>query len=237
MAKKAKKSTKKNTGESTEEGKKRLPRSFKLTLFGLVVIPLTIFLGWYLLTVVLKVSGSSQTAEGMVANQVVSAKDALKNKLMERANKEGFDVDNVFGCAQIEDQYRVPLGFVYTDFTTRQLVGLPKSATDAQVHERCIVFAKVVERMEEMSHHDRHVFVCEGAQFTTDEAGRYMLISDPKGRGVIEVIGGKKNLINMAPHSQALVKQWQVYNIGDGCVVVGMSKAGIFNFTGGVKLQ
>jgi len=30
------------------------------------------------LTVVLKVSGSSQTAEGMVAKQVVSAKDALK---------------------------------------------------------------------------------------------------------------------------------------------------------------
>ncbi|NQV45396.1 MAG: hypothetical protein HQ501_10850 [Rhodospirillales bacterium] len=208
-----------------------------LTLGVLVVLPLTIFLGWYVLTVVLKVSGSSQTAEGMVAKQVVSAKDALKKKLKERADKEGFDVDNVFGCAQIEDQYRVPLGFVYTDFTTRQLVGLPKTATETQVHERCIGFAKVVERMEKMSHHDRHVFVCEGAQFTTDEAGRYMLVPDPKGRGIIEVIGGKKNLIKMVPHSQVLIKQWQVYNIGDGCVVVGMSKAGIFNFSGGVKFQ
>ena len=233
----AKKSIKKNTGESTEGKKKKLPRSFMLTLIALVVMPLTIFLGWYVLTVVLKVSGSSQTAEGMVAHQVVSAKDALKKKLKERASKEGFEVDNVLGCASIEDQYRVPLGFGHTDFTTRQLVGLPTTATETQVQERCVVFAKVVERMEKMSHHDRHVFVCEGAQFTTDEAGRYMLVPDPKGRGVIEIIGGKKNLIDMAPHSQALIKQWQIYNIGDGCIVVGMSKVGIFNFSGGVKLQ
>ena len=229
MAKKAKK--------SAEGGKKKLPRSFTLTLIGLIFVPLTIFIGWYVLTVVLKVSGSSQTAEGMVTQQVISAKDAIKKKLKDRADKEGFDVDNVLGCASIEDQYRVPLGFVFTKYTTRQLVGLPKTATDEQVQERCVLFAKVVERMEKMSHHDRHVFVCDGAQFTTDEAGRYMIVPDPEGRGVIEVIGGKKYMVKMAPHSQTLVKQWQIYNIGDGCMVVGMSKAGVFNFSGGVKLQ
>ncbi len=218
-------------------GRKKLPRSFIFAFIGLVVLPVTIFLAWYVLTVVLKVTGSKQTAEGMVVERVVSAKEAIAKKLKERAEREGFKIDNVEGCVQIEDQYRVPLGFVFTEFSRRQLVGLPKTATDEQVQERCVLFAKVVERMEKMTHHDRHVFVCEGAQFTTDEGGRYMLIPEPKGRGVIEVLGGAKNLIEMQPHTHTLVKQWHVYNIGDGCMVVGMSKVGIFNFSGGVKLK
>lgn len=232
MAKKAKKK-----GASGAGGKKKLPKSFIYALIGLVIMPLTIFIGWYVLTVVLKVSGSQQTAEGMVAQQVIDAKDAVKQKLVERAKKEGFDVDEVEGCSQIEDQYKVPLGFVFTEFSRRQLVGLPKTATEEQVQERCILFAKVVERMERLAHHDRHVFVCQGAQFTTDEAGRYMLVPDKKGRGVVEVIGGAKTLIKIPPHSHTLLKQWQIYNIGDGCIVVGMSKVGVFNFSGAVKIQ
>lgn len=39
-----------------------------------MILPLTIFIGWYVLTVVLKVSGSEQTAEGMVAKQVKTGK-------------------------------------------------------------------------------------------------------------------------------------------------------------------
>jgi len=230
MAKKAKKG-------SSGGDKKKLPRSFIYALIGLIIMPLTIFIGWYVLTVVLKVSGSQQTAEGMVAQQVIDAQKAVKQKLKERAEREGFDLDEVEGCSQIEDQYKVPLGFVFTEFSRRQLVGLPKTATDQQVQERCILFAKVVERMERLAHHERHVFVCQGAQFTTDEAGRYMLVPDPKGRGVIEVIGGAKNLVKITPHSHTLLKQWQIYNIGDGCMVVGMSKVGVFNFSGSVKIQ
>lgn len=232
MAKKAKKSSEKNGDK-----KKGLPRSFKITLGLLVIMPLTIFLGWYLLTVVLKVSGSSQTAEGMVAGQVVNAKEAVRKQLKARADKEGFKIDEVLGCAEIEDQYRVPLGFVFTEFSSRQLVGLPKTATDEEVRERCILFAKVVERMEKLTHHDRHVFVCQGGQFTTDEAGRYMLVPDVKGRGVVEIASGKKKLIKIPRHSHILLNQWQIYNIGDGCMVVGMSKIGVFNFSGAVKLS
>jgi len=228
MAKKAKKSS---------GGKKKLPRSFVFALIGLVVMPVTIFLGWYVLTVVLKVSGSSQTAEGMVAQQVIDAQRAIKNKLKERAAREGFNLKIVDGCTQIEDQYRIPQGYVFTEFSTHQLVGLPKTATNQQVQERCILFAKVVERMEKLAHHERHVFVCQGAQFTTDEAGRYLLVPDPKGRGVIEVINGVKNLIKIAPHTHILLRQWHIYNIGDGCMVVGMSKVGIFNFSGAVKIE
>ncbi len=228
MAKKAK--------EKSEGGKKGMPLSFILALVGLVGLPLLVFLGWYVLTVVLDVSGSSQTAEGMIVKQVSKAQEAIRKGLVERANKEGFNVDNVEGCAQIKDQYRVPLGYVFGDFSLSQLVGLPKTATDEQVQERCIVFAKVVERMEKLAHHDRHVFVCVGGQFTTDEAGRYMMIPDPQGRGVIESVNGVKSLVKIARGAHILLRQWQVFNLGDGCIVVGMSKVGVFNFSGAVKL-
>lgn len=229
MAKKAKK--------DKGDGKKKLPMSFILTLVGLVGLPLVGFLGWYVLTVILDVSGSKTTAEGMIAAQVKSAQESIKKSLKARATKEGFDVQQVEGCSQIQDQYRVPLGYVFTEFSLNQLLGLPRMATDKQVQERCIIFAKVVKRMEKLAHHDRHVFVCPGGQFTTDETGRYLLEPDPKGRGVVEIINGAKNFIEIARHAHILLRQWQVYNLGDGCVVIGMSKVGVFNFSGAVKLK
>lgn len=48
-----------------KKGKKKkggLPKSFIYALIFLVILPVTIFLGWYVLTVVLEVSGSQQTA-------------------------------------------------------------------------------------------------------------------------------------------------------------------------------
>jgi len=228
MAKKAKK--------NSEGEKKGMPLSFILALVGLVGLPLVGFLGWYVMTVVLDVSGSKQTAEGMIAKEVSKAQEAIKKDLAERASKEGFDVDKVEGCSQIQDQYRIPQGFVFSDFSLNQLLGLPKMATDKQVRERCITFAKVVKRMEKLAHHERHVFVCEGGQFSTDETGRYMMIPDPKGRGVIESVNGAKSLIKITRGADILLRQWQVFNLGDGCIVVGMSKVGVFNFSGAVKL-
>lgn len=223
--------------QNSKRAKKKMPLSFIIALNALIGFTLVGFLGWYFLTAGLSISGSKQTAEGMIAEQVVNAKDAIKKHLEERARSEGFDLDNVDGCVQIQDQYRVPMGFVFSEFSLRQLVGLPNTATDEQVRERCIVFAKAVERMETMSHHDRHAFVCQGAQFATDEVGQYMLVPDPEGRGVIEILNGVRTLIEIVQFSHTLVGQWQVLNLGDGCVVVGMSKVGVFSFSGAVKFS
>lgn len=226
MAKKAKK--KKKGG---------LPRSFVYALIFLVILPVTLFLGWYVLTVVLEVSGSQQTAESMVAAQVKKAQEAVKNKIVERAQKENFAVDSFESCTQIEDQYRLPVGYVYTEFTQKQLLGLPADATDDQMRERCVVFAKVVNEMEKLAHHDRHVFVCQGAEFATDESGQYVMIPDPQGRGIIQQINGQQKLTPIARGAHTLIRNWQVYNLGDGCVVIGMSKSGVFSMSGAVKLS
>ncbi len=225
MAKKAKK--KKSGG---------LPKSFVYALIFLVIIPMVLFIGWYVLTVVLEVSGSQQTAESMVADQVKKAQQAVKNKIVERAKQENFQVDEFEACTQIEDQYRLPVGYVYTDLTQRQLLGLPATATEEQMRERCVIFAKVVTQMEQLAHHDRHVFVCQGAEFATDESGQFVMLADPKGRGVILQSGQQKKLQPIPRGSHTLIRSWQVYNLGDGCLVIGMSKSGVFSMSGTVKI-
>ncbi|MEQ8664221.1 MAG: hypothetical protein RIC16_00715 [Rhodospirillales bacterium] len=226
MAKKAK--AKKSGG---------LPKSFIYALIFLVIIPVTLFLGWYVLTVVLQVSGSQMTAESMVAEQVKKAQQAVKNQIVERAKKENFQVDNFEACTQIDDQYRLPIGYVYTEFTQKQLLGLPADATEDQMRERCVVFAKVVSEMEKLAHHDRHVFVCQGAEFATDESGQYVMVPDPKGRGVIQRVNNQQKLTPIPRGSHTLIRSWQVYNLGDGCIVVGMSKSGVFSMSGAVKMS
>lgn len=221
-----------------DEGKKKgkLPKSFIYASIFLVIIPLVIFLAWYVLTVVLEVSGSQQTAESMVAQQVEKARQAVKNQIIERAKAENFTVEDFDSCTAIEDQYRIPIGVVYTEFTEKQLLGLPADATDVQMRERCVIFAKVVKEMQKLAHHDRHVFVCQGAEFSTDESGQYKLLADPSGRGVIQQLQGQQQLTQIQRGAHTLVRNWQVFNLGDGCIVVGMSKSGLFSMSGSVRL-
>ena len=125
---------------------------------------------------------------------------------------------------------------MYTEFTQRQLVGLSKFASDEQVTERCIQFAKAVAKMEAMSHHLRHVYVCQKAQFNADKSGRYFLTADAEGRGVVENLSGRAILHPIQVGESILLRGWQIYNQGDGCVIVGMSKSGTFSFRGGVTI-
>ena len=155
---------------------------------------------------------------------------------VKRAAKEGFKVSDFDACAQIKEQYRIPAGIVYTEFTQRQLVGLSKFASDEEVTERCIQFAKAVAYMERMSHHARHVYVCQKAQFNADKSGRYFLTSDANGKGVIEHLGGSQKLHPIPAGQAILLRGWQIFNQGDGCIIVGMSKSGTFSFRGGVTI-
>jgi hypothetical protein len=217
--------------------KKGLPRSFYIIFGVMFVLPAIGLIAWYVMTVSLAVTGSEMSASELIASRVVKAREAMRDKMSERAIQEGFSLAKVDSCSGIEDQYLIPQGVVYTEFTTKQLLGLPKTATGSQIRERCILFAKIVARMEKLAHHDRHVFVCEGMYFAPDTSGNFLLYADKKRRGVVESFHGKKKLIPIPRGSHKLVHQWQVFNVGDGCIVIGLSKDGIFSMSGTVKLQ
>ncbi len=216
--------------------KKGMGKGFIVSVVVLIVLPVVGLLGWYFLEAGLQMSGSSMSAEQALMSEINKAKEAMAHEIAERAGSEGFQVGDFDNCSQIEDQYRIPQGYVFTEFSRRELVGLSKNATDEEVQERCVIFAKVVARMEQLAHHDRHVFVCQGSEFKTDEAGRYRLIADPAGKGVIEIKGGTKKLTPIKRYNHILLGAWQIYNLGDGCLVIGMSKSGVFSFSGGVAL-
>jgi hypothetical protein len=220
-----------------KSGKKGLGLGLKIGIGVFLGVPVVGLLGWYALSAGLHVSGSSSSAEDLVMKNVASAQQAVADQISARANTEGFQLGDFDQCSAIEDQYKIAQGYVFTEFSRRELVGLKKTATDEEVQERCVIFAKVVARMEQLAHHDRHVFVCQGAEFTTDNSGKYKLIADPKGTGVLEVKNGVKTLLPIKQYRHILVGSWQVFNLGDGCVVIGMSKTGTFTFSGSVELS
>ena len=219
-------------GKGGGNGKKGLPKSFFWGIILIFVVPATALLGWYAYQVLGHVAEDQQAA----LDKRAAALAAKANAFAKRAAKEGFQVKDFDACAQIREQYRIPAGIVYTEFTQRQLVGLSKFASDEQVTERCIQFAKAVAYMEKLSHHARHVYVCQKAQFNADKSGRYFLTADPDGNGVIENLGKVKSMKPIPKGQSILLRGWQIYNQGDGCIIIGMSKAGTFTFRGGVTI-
>tara|TARA_R110001592_G_scaffold357953_1_gene661880 strand:+ start:292 stop:1029 length:738 start_codon:yes stop_codon:yes gene_type:complete len=214
------------------KAKKGLPKSFFWGFVLILVVPAVALLGWYAYQVMGHVAKDSQEALDAKAKELAGK----ANQFARRAAQEGFKVQDFDACAQIKEQYRIPAGVVYTEFTQRQLVGLSKFASDEQVTERCIQFAKAVAKMEAMSHHLRHVYVCQKAQFNADKSGRYFLTADAEGKGVVENLSGRATLHPIQVGESILLRGWQIYNQGDGCVIVGMSKSGTFSFRGGVTI-
>jgi hypothetical protein len=222
----------KGKGKGSGKKKKGMPKSFVWGVVLLFVVPATALLGWYAYQVLGHVAQDQQAALDKRAQQLA----AKANAFAKRAAREGFQVQDYDVCAKIKEQYRIPAGIVYTEFTQRQLVGLSKFASDEQVTERCIQFAKAVAKMETLSHHQRHVYVCQKAQFNADKSGRYFLTADPEGKGVVENFGKTGKLTPIPAGQSTLLRGWQIYNQGDGCIIIGMSKSGTFTFRGGVTI-
>lgn len=128
-------------------------------------------------------------------------------------------------CKLMSDQYTTPKGWNYAKLPLSMLLGLPKYSPDGAIDERCAEFATIVERMESLSHHDRHVFMCKASVFKLP--GGYFFEVDPKGRGIYhghDAIPNDKKFIPIKPGKSKIYAQWQFYNVGDGCNVVGFSK-------------
>ena len=157
--------------------------------------------------------------------------------LASRAIKEGFRTKNVDACQNMIDAYTTPAGWHYTDQALHTLVGLPATVTKEVLDERCIDFAKAVAEMQKMSHHTRHVFVCGESAFE-EESGKYHIKADPGGRGAIQNMSTSKDELIEIPRGQSTVfRLWQLYNFDDECIIVGLSKSGVFTMSGKVRYQ
>lgn len=141
-------------------------------------------------------------------------------------------------CKLMSDQYTTPKGWNYAKIPLSILLGLPKYAGDGAIDDRCAEFAEIVDRMERLSHHDRHVFMCKESIFKLP--GGYYFEVDPRGRGVYhghEALTQDKKFIAIKPGKSKIYAQWQFYNVGDGCSVVGFSKMRGQIFTMGGEIE
>lgn len=146
--------------------------------------------------------------------------------LLIMAMDEKFDAEDVIKCEMMESEYLALNGEPLEDADVRRLLNLPDDAVSQTVRRRCVDFAKAVAEMNKLSRHTLHVMVCQGSFFRVGNDDRYTIRPDPKGRGVIQTVTQTlpKNL-SVTKGRSAIVDEWQVHNMGDGCVIVGDSAA------------
>ena len=194
-------------------------------------IPCVLLIAWYAYTVAFELNKPA------MSRMEADLKAGIAN-LAERALREGFRTENVDACRNMVDEYTTPKGWFYSPAELFQLVGLSRDATVDEMNERCIFFAKVVAEMQKMSRHDRHVFVCGESIFDVGQEGKYYIKADPQGRGAIRKFDeNAEQLLTIPKNQTAIVKNWQIYNVGDGCIIVGLSKAGVFRMLGHVDYE
>ena len=194
-------------------------------------IPVALFLSWYAYTVVFELNKPEMKKfETELAETI--------QDIATRATKGGFLVENVDKCQFMIDEYTTPAGWHYSDEALHTLVGLPVKASREALAERCVEYAKAVAEMQKMSHHTRHVFVCGESRFEADSDGKFYIKADPNGRGAIENMSNNGEKLIEIPLGQSTVFQrWQLHNIDAKCIIVGLSKTGVFRMSGKVKYQ
>ncbi len=186
-------------------------------------IPAFALLAWYGYTVASELNKPAMTEfEDKLAQKM--------NKLMEKK----VTLKHYDACENMMEEYITPKGWNYSAAALHELVGLPKNSTEQQLEDRCIYYAKVVNGMERLSHHTRHVFVCKGSYLDVGKSGKQYIKADRKGRGAMVSVTGKEELLPITPGESTIFKFWQVYNVGDGCIIIGLSKSGVFRMAGQV---
>lgn len=195
-------------------------------LYWVFGIPAAILVGWYAYTLAFHFdqTGMEKMEAGL--------KKGIAN-LADRALKEGFSAEEVDKCQNMMKEYTTPKGWFYSDADIYELVGLPRDASQEQMNERCIYYAKAVASMENLAHHTRHAFVCGTSLLDVWGDSRYYLKPDPEGRGAIQNLDPRgERLIEIPRGASTIVSTWQIYNVGDGCIIVGLSKTSTFRMSG-----
>jgi hypothetical protein len=210
------------------------PAVIAYVIFG---IPMLVLLAWYAYNVAYFVDEKAmRSMEANIQAQIKSKLDALKK----RAKIEGFKLDDYNVCDKVADAYQGLQGDQLEDSEINTLVGIDKKSSKEQREERCVTYAKSVYKMEKTAHHTQHMIVCQGAEFKLGSSGGadYWIRPDPNGRGALQNFNPReKELVRIRKGGTTILHQWHVYNMGDGCIVIGLSKSGIFRMSGSVVRQ
>jgi hypothetical protein len=196
-------------------------------LYWVAGIPAAILLGWYAYFLAFEFNSQTVTRpEAILTKGYSGIRPALPSQ-------EEYRAEEVDRCKNMIQEYTTPKGWFYADADIYELVGLPRESTREQLNARCIYYAKAVAGMERMAHHIRHAFVCRDSILDVSGNGRYYIKADPLGRGAIRNLdlSGEK-LVEVPEGTTTVIKSWQVYNVGDGCIIVGLSKDSTFRMSG-----
>lgn len=135
-----------------------------------------------------------------------------------------YDEKHVATCNAMPDSYILDSPDAPSPIALRPSLGLPADASRSEIKERCVAFAKSVAKMRTMSEQRHHAYLCPGTRFSIGKG--FGFEPDPTGNGVLLTADdpkAEKISIPLEPGAQTLYKQWQFYNLGDGCFIMGYS--------------
>ncbi len=194
--------------------------------YWVVGIPAAVLLGWYAYTVAHELNLPAMARLEALLTKGQAGPTAPPAE-------EEYRPEEVDRCRNMIQEYTTPKGWYYADADIYELVGLPRSSTQAQLNTRCVYYAKAVAGMERLAHHIRHAYVCRDSMLDVSGNGRYYIKADPQGRGAIRNLDAAGDtLVDIPRGITTVIKSWQVYNVGDGCIIVGLSKNSAFRMSG-----
>jgi hypothetical protein len=139
-------------------------------------------------------------------------------------NVPSYSQEHVAECNAMPDKYILSEPGADNPIDLNPAIGLQPGANAEEVAQRCKDFAKTVAKMETLSQHRHYAFLCPGVRFSVGKG--FGFIADPKGGAVIldsTDPAAKTVRIPLPVGEQTVYRQWQFYNIGDGCVIMGYS--------------
>lgn len=135
-----------------------------------------------------------------------------------------YSPEHVASCKAMPDAYILDNPEAANPIALRPSIGLTADASNKDIGERCVAFAKTVAKMRTMSEQRHHAYLCPGTRFSIGKG--FGFEPDPAGGGVLLTAddpNAEKIRVPLSPGAQTIYKQWQFYNVGDGCYVMGYS--------------
>lgn len=139
-------------------------------------------------------------------------------------NVATYSQEHVAACKAMPDNYILDTPEAANPIELRPSIGLAPDASSKDINERCVAFAKTVAKMRTMSEQRHHAYLCPGTRFSIGKG--FGFEPDPAGGGILLTAddpAAEKIRVPLSPGSQTIYKQWQFYNLGDGCYVMGYS--------------
>lgn len=189
-----------------------------------LLAPLTLLLAGIVVLMIYETSYKFRVAYDAWWDSLWSDKPAAARHAAITPNVIRYDKQDVERCKDMPSMYKLDTPDAPAPIDLLPAIGLDGDADRKAVNERCVAFAKTVAKMQTVSSHRHYAYLCPGVRFGLGKGFGFTPMPGDKGVMIASTDPNAEKIeIPIAPGRMEIYQQWQFYNMGDGCYVVGYS--------------